>query len=174
MEPNNVAQPVAKRQPRIKSKDRSQAVLALRVAGLKQREIAQELGVELRTVQRDIHKAAAAQAVVRDTLSEMQAVLGETITVKTRAMRYAELATSAKNEAVSLGALQRIDDLQGIITEKERLRAKGADQAPVQPMFVLPAGSQVQVTLGMPQHTTTSSNERASNAIDVTPSKDEG
>ena len=160
--------PAAIRRNRLKGHDRAATVLALQVAGLKQREIASELGLDIRTVQRDIEKSSKAKAAISTSLDSLNAELESILTVKDRAGRYAELAIRAKNEAVSLGALQRIDDLGGIVTEKERLRAKTQAESAVQPMFVLPAGTEVRLSVGpaQPQDVV---DERIEKARNVTP-----
>ncbi len=122
-----------------------------------QDEIAATFGVSRRSIVRDLEDLRPAQAAVNDRLAALTTEITSAITVKQRAEKYAELATSAKNEAVSLGALQRIDDLDGIVTEKERLRSKGVEHSAPAPMFVLPQGANISMTFNTQVNTTTSS-----------------
>src|SRR4030095_3056262 len=80
----------------------------------------------------------------------------------------AELAMRAKNEAVSLGALQRIDDLDGIVTQKELVRTRRGAQSSPQPMFMLPPGANIHFTVNQQNNTIGSGSESLHNVPSVT------
>ena len=146
--------PVVSKRTRILSKDdRAKAVLALKVAGLKNGEIAQELGVNRKTIQRDLDESKAATEIIDSQLTQLNAAIAAILPMEQRAGKYVDLATNAKNEAVSLGALQRIDDLAGIVTQKELVRTRRDEAQQPQAMFMLPPGAQIAVSV-----TTTCSN----------------
>lgn len=123
---------------------RHQVTAMLAQPGVKQSDIAKALGCSLKTVSRIAQQVKPAIAEADSRLTALNKEIATVISVKQRAEKYAKLATSAKNEAVSLGALQRIDDLDGIVTDKERLRAKQVDPAANQrPIFVFQGGMNI-------------------------------
>jgi hypothetical protein len=132
---------------------RDQTVIALAASGLTHAQIAAQLKCSTSTVERALAKSGNALAIASDKLTEMQQELAKQISVKARAERYAHLAAEAKNEAVSLGALQRIDDLDGIVTQKELVRTRRDEQSQPGPMFILPAGASVNFTINQQNNT---------------------
>ena len=156
--------PMGRPKLRIKSE-----VTALLTKGIKYKQIAAMLGCSAQTVRRIADEVLPGIEQADSKLAVLTREVQQVINVKTRAARYAELATSAKNEAVSLGALTRIDDLEGIVTEKERLRLKQAEQKAYQPMFMLPAGTSVSVTVMPASETERAETQRV---IDITPEVD--
>ena len=140
---------VPRSQPRTKltQPQRKALITTLQLQGLNQSDIARQLGCSRKTIVRDIAELRPSEKAQLDRAKSLIDEITCKLPTEKRAGKYVELATRAKNEAVSLAALQRIDDLEGIVTEKERIRAK-AHQAPEpQPMFVLPAGAHVNVTV---------------------------
>jgi DNA-binding XRE family transcriptional regulator len=126
---------------------RTETTLALAASGLTQAQIAKELRVSPKTVQRDI-------AQVKPTLDEARSILDKLVTkideihsVEDSARTYAELAKYAKNEAVRLATEDRIQDLRGVVTQKELVRTRRDEQSQPQAMFMLPAGTSVSVTV---------------------------
>lgn len=136
---------------KLRKSERQKAVLALKVAGLKNGEIAKQLAVDRKTIQRDLEDSVQATHAVESPLNILNDAISAILKTEERAQRYAELAINAKNEAVSLGALQRIDDLSGIVTEKERIRAKAAEPQEIQPLFVFAGTTSVQVSVSRPR-----------------------
>lgn len=111
-------------------------------------QIATMVDRSTKTVQRALHaNRDVIEEVENDLLNELQSHLETLHTMEDAALNYVDLATSAKNEAVRLGAQDRILDIRGIITDKERLRSKGVEHAASAPMFALGAGAQVNVTI---------------------------
>jgi len=161
--------------PKVKQRERKSQILALRAAGLTQTEIAKQFGVSRASIVRDFADLKPAADELDSRLNKLNSEISRVITVEARAKKYAKLATSAKNEAVSLGALQRIDDLDGIVTDKERLRAKQSEQ-PNRPMFVFNGGLSIDFGGGTPQHIDKDANNERHNStnapiVDVTPIK---
>lgn len=138
--------PVVKRRKTPASLRKPQ-ILAMQTAGMTQTEIAEQLGVSRRSIVRDLEELQPAREQVEAVLSQLVNKIDSLHSVEESAENYVDLAKHAKNEAVRLATEDRISDFRGIITEKERIRAK-AHQAPEpQPMFVLPAGAHVNVTV---------------------------
>ncbi len=162
--------PATTERQKLNKKQRESAVIALKSNGLNHQEIAAELGLDRRTVGRYVADLKPAQDVVERAVEVLNAQIAKHITVESRAKKYASLAKDAKNEAVSLGALQRIDDLAGIVTEKELVRSKRNDVPDSQPMFVLPAGAMISVTVGTTTCSVSPANiDRSDGVINVTP-----
>ncbi len=157
---------------------RRQLIPSLQIAGLTQEEIAGYLGVSRSTVINDINEMPQAAVDATEHLKSLSDEIRARMPLEKRAEKYVALATSAKNEAVSLGALQRIDDLDGIVTEKERIRAKQSEQPANQPLFVFQSGAQISfgpTTIGGESkslHNT--STAPATPVIDVTPESHKG
>lgn len=122
---------------------RAQTVLAMSAAGLSQKEIATKLNVSSKTIQRDVQSVKPTLDEAKAYIEEYQNHFDVIYPLEDSALDYVELATNAKNEAVRLGAQQRIDDLRGIVTEKERIRAKQSEVPANQPMFVFQAGAKI-------------------------------
>src|SRR5262245_27124148 len=100
---------------KLKAKDRAFAVLAMRANGASIAEICEALNASSCTSWRDIEKLRLALIVTRDRLQSLNEGIEQRISLEQRAERYANLALTAKNEAVSLATLQRIDDLDGFV-----------------------------------------------------------
>lgn len=150
---------------------RNQVIAMLAQPGITHADIAKALSCSVKTVSRISTQVKADINEADSKLATLSKEITAVISVKDRAKRYATLAKSAKNEAVSLGALQRIDDLDGIVTEKERMRAKRDEQPANQPMFVLPQGAMINVTVNQQNNTISSSSLPDNSAIEVNPLK---
>ncbi len=152
---------------------RKAQILALQTAGMTQNEIASKLGVSRSTIAADLIELRPAKEQVNTLLSDLQSELAELQTPKQIAVNYVALATNANNEAVRVGAQDRVLELRGVITERERLRTKQPDSSANQPMFILPAGCNVAVTFNQSSTTTYSKDAgeslHNSSVVDVTP-----
>lgn len=90
-------------------------------------------------------------AQVESLLSSLDGELSKRQNPAKIAENYVFLSEEAKNEAVRLGAQDRILELRGVITERERMRIEKQTQQPSNaPMFVLQAGSTINVSVGTP------------------------
>ena len=127
-------------------------IVVLKAQGLTQREIAAQLGCSTATVNRSLKGQDEQVATIQQNLAnQLMTAIEKHISLESRAGKYADLALNAKNEAVSLASLTRIDDLQGIVTDRERMRIDKQTQAPqIQPMFMMPAGTEISVTVKAP------------------------
>jgi hypothetical protein len=124
---------------------------SLQIAGLTQQQIAEQLQVSRATIVHDLSDMHPAETEAVEHLKTLVSEIHAILPVEKRAQKYADLATKAKNEAVSLGALQRIDDLDGIVTEKERIRAKRDERPAIQALFMLAPGASIDFGGGTPQ-----------------------
>ncbi len=102
---------------------------------------------------------------MESNLARLNTAIDRILSVDQKAEKYVALATTAKNEAVSLGALQRIDDLAGIVTEKELVRSKRNEPAAPTAMFSLPPGTSISFSAT----TTGSVSTNKDGPINVTP-----
>lgn len=156
---------------------RTETALALAASGLTQKQIAEQLGVSKQTIHRDIASVKPALEEAESKIAAMQSELNLVISLKERAGKYAQLAKNAKNEAVSLAALGRIDDLEGIVTQKELVRTRRDEASQPAAMFMLPPGTNVSVTVNAPkpQHIVDDGSKPVHNSdvIDVTPTESE-
>jgi transcriptional regulator with XRE-family HTH domain len=139
--------PEVTKRRKIKAQQRREVILALQLQGKTQEQIAAELGVSRRTINRDLDEMQPSVEVAKTILQRAQDRIRDTMPVEKRVDNYVELAMSAKNEAVRQGATQRLDDLDGIVPERELIRAKGHEPQAVQPMFVLPPGARIAVAI---------------------------
>lgn len=137
----------APKKVRLPKKQREAAAVALSVAGLTQQQIATELGVERKAVGRYLAEAKPSTEVATSILERAQATLEKIWPIEQRMEKVADLGRGAKNEAVSLAAIGMANDIGGLINDKERLRAKSNDHPTTQPLFALPAGAQVNVSV---------------------------
>lgn len=144
---------------------REAAAIALAANGLTKSQIAKDLNIDRKTVARYIEENKPAAETVQRAIDDLNAEIAKHIKTPDRAEKYATLAKSAKNEAVSLAALQRIDDLAGIVTEKELVRSKRNEPASPQALFMLPPGTSISFSA-------TTVTPKVTDVIDVTPSRD--
>ena len=105
--------------------------LATSNPSLTQKQIAQHVGRSTKTVQRALKaNAGVVEQAQNDLLGDMQSAFSILQSAEDAALNYVELATAANNESVKLNAQDKILELRGVITEKERRRLdKEKDQA---------------------------------------------
>jgi len=113
------------------------------------------LGVSAKTIERDLKKVRPDMNEAEDKLMEYQRLFKKRLPLGERVHLYEEIARQDGNLFARFKALQRIDEFDGIITEKDKLRRREQERPAPQPMFILPAGAQ----LTWVKNTTTSSKE---------------
>ena len=151
----DVKKPPRKPRTRTTPQQRKPVVAALLANGMTQTDIAKELGVDRSVIVADVAEIRPSVDQARTILQRMQARIAEILPPETRVDRYAEmldLARDTKQPSAGVQILARLDSLDGVITDTDRMRSKANDPAPVVPMFALPAGSMVSVTVTTPQH----------------------
>ena len=162
----------ATKRVKVKASQRREQILALQLAGKTQHQIADVLGVDRSTIARDVKALQPSAALIDDILGKAQTKLREIMPVEKRIEEYVNtfnMAKETKQPSAGAAILTRLDHIDGMETLHEQSRSKTHEPAQSQPMFMLPPGASVNVTV-----TTTSSNkdaltERIENAIDVTP-----
>lgn len=111
-------------------------------------ELALEVGVSDDVVGRIAKKLHGVDDLATRRLKSFQTQLGKALPVKERVRKYAEVVrgeVDAKGAFSVLSALKRVEELEGIVTAKER-RETADNQAPKLPaMFVLPENAQIDV-----------------------------
>lgn len=145
--PNNVAK---SRKPRLKTEERKLAVAALAAAGWSQARIAQELGFNQSTISHDLKKLAPTVEVAQSILERAQRKIREVLPVEARVQTYVEtlnLAKETKQPAAALATLIRLDHMDGLQTDYERAKTKVHETPQLQPMFALPEGTRIDVTV---------------------------
>jgi hypothetical protein len=111
-------------------------------------DAAKMLGVSAKTIGGDLKAVQADMAEAEDKLQEYQRRFKERLPIDERVRLYEEIARQDGNLFARFKALQRVDAIDGIVTEGERLRIP-RDREPREPapMFILPEGAHVQVTI---------------------------
>lgn len=124
-------------------------------------EIAEAFGVDRKTIQRDAEVCKPDALAAKSILEKAQFKLRELKPVEERVKELVntlEQAKEIKQPGIALQVLQRMDAIDGLVTEGERMRSKAVEPQAIVPMFSLPAGTSISVTV---------TSEKP--AIDVTP-----
>jgi hypothetical protein len=133
-------------------------IIACLGSGMNHTEIAKTIGCSTKTVQRFAKSIKPAMKDIADSLSEYQRLLRERLPIKKRVEIYSEIAQKVKsNPFAAMRALERIDDLDGVLTAKDETRRPSQDVGEMRPMFILPEGCRISVEAKVPD------------AIDITP-----
>src|SRR5262249_8819069 len=118
-------------------------------------DAARILGVSAKTVERDLKAVRADMKEAESKLEEYQRRLKKRLPLEKRVELLAEIAEQEKKLFGRFKAVQRVDALDGIITDGERLKIeREREQTTNQPLFVFNGG--MQISFGP---TTTSGNE---------------
>jgi hypothetical protein len=118
-------------------------------AAPKVEDVAKALGVSAKTVARDLKTVRPDMKEAQGKLEEYQTQIQTHLPIRKRAELLADIAKQNDSPFAQLKALERADELDGIITDVERLKARKAVDSDRQPppLFVLPEGTHVQVTI---------------------------
>jgi hypothetical protein len=99
-------------------------------------------------VQRVAAEIKPAVQDVQGKLEEYGRLLKKRLPIRERVELYDKIARKVdRNPFAAMRALERIDDLDGILAAKDRARGDLESPDEPQPMFVLPAGANVQVNV---------------------------
>lgn len=140
----------SQKRTKLKSAQRRAVIVALQAAGKTQTQIAKDLGVSRKTIVRDIADLKPAQEAVASILERAQRKIQELMPVEDRIQNYVQLldvAKKTKQPSAGSQILQRLDEIDGMTTDKDRMKAKQGDPAQAQPMFVLPPGARIAVAI---------------------------
>ena len=154
---------------RPKTRGQNNLILAYATQGLTAAEIAAKLNVSTRKVARGMAQARPALKAIDDIQSRARVVIEKQLPSERRVERYVALATSAQVEAVQYSSLKRLDDIDGLVVDADRMRYSKDAERTVTPMFSLPAGTFINVTVNQPASHPGSPEVCASSIIDVTP-----
>ncbi len=111
---------------------------------------AASLGVGRRTIVRDLAQMKPSIDAIADQLTRAQVKLEKLMPVEKRIEGYVEFVNLAKKTnqpAAGASILTRMDVISGIVPEVERIRAHKDTPLQPQAMFMLPAGTNVSVTV---------------------------
>lgn len=123
-------------------------IVALFTSGMKQYEIAESLGISTRTVIRAIKRNLETVETVDKKLSEVQRHLKRQMPIEKRVKVLVQVAEESTMDFARIGSIKYLNELDGIHPQLEREKLKrGQEQPQSAPMFMLPAGAQVNVTI---------------------------
>jgi len=146
-------------------------------------DAAKILGVSAKTIERDLKALRPDMKEAEDKLEEYQRRFKERLPLEDRVRLYEEIARQDANLFARFKALQRIDAIDGIIPDIDRLKfdrrqQEGAERVP---MFQLPEGARISVTVNqIEQQNNSITSHQATTAgelpevRDITPQGDTG
>jgi hypothetical protein len=138
-------------------------IIALLGSGISHTEIAKAAGCSSKTVQRIARSIKPTLDEIKDLLSEYRRLFHKELPIPDRVELYTRIARKVdKNPFAAMRALERVDDLDGILTAKDEIRRPPENSGEHRPMFILPAGTNVQVNILQADNPITK-------AVDVTP-----
>jgi hypothetical protein len=111
-------------------------------------DIARTVGCSTKTVQRVAKEIKPDADEALSKLEEYQTLLNKHLPIKNRVELITKIAKKAdSNPFAAMRALERADDLDGIITARDESRRPSQDSGETRPMFILPAGTHINVTV---------------------------
>jgi hypothetical protein len=123
---------------------------------------AQLLKVSPKTIQRDLVEIRPDVREVEGLLETYKASIRKRLPIDERVALYVENARQNTNPFARQKALERLDDLDGVVSEGERLRIpRDREQAQPGPMFILPAGARVDILVTQQYNTIRPASETA-------------
>jgi hypothetical protein len=123
-------------------------IIALLGNGMNHTEIAKALGCSTKTVQRVAKSIKPAMAEIKDLLTEYQRLLRKCLPIEDRVELYEQIARKAKtNPFAAMRALERVDELDGILTAKDEIGRPQEDAREHRPIFQLPPDTKVQIRI---------------------------
>ena len=101
-------------------------------------DVAKVLGVSVKTVERDLKTVRPAMKEAQGSLEAYQMQFKKRLPIEKRAELVAGIAKNKTNPFAQLKAIERADELDGIVTDVERMKAR-RDDSPTQSgaMFIL-------------------------------------
>jgi transposase len=109
-------------------------------------EIAQVTNCSAKTVQRVQQELQQETEGYEEKMAEYRRRIHRRLPISRRVELYAGLAEQDQHPIAKLKTLERLDELEGIQTEKKQWE----EEPEHRPMFVLPAGSQVMIGIKTP------------------------
>jgi len=141
-------------------KTKTQILHLLGDPSLTHAKIAKTVGCSTKTVQRVAREIRPDLAEIDARLEEYGRLVRERLPIRDRVELYGRIARKADhNPFAAMRALERVDDLDGVLTAKDRQKERREESSPA-PLFILPSGSTISI-------------EPARPAINVTPSMNE-
>jgi hypothetical protein len=131
-----------------KQEETKTKIIACLASGMNHTEIARTVGCSTKTVQRTVNSLEPETREFTDGLAEYQRLFRDQLPIPKRVEIYNKIAQKAEsNPFAAMRALERIDDLEGILTAKDEARRPTQDSGETRPMFILPAGTHINVTV---------------------------
>ncbi len=129
--------------PKLNQLQRKAKLTALLASGMSQTEAAKVLNVSRSTIKLDLQDIRPSVEEVKDLQARAESYIESVMPIEKRIDNYVILAKHANNEAVRQGSTQRLDEMQGFVTQKELTRAKQSEQPANQAMFILAPGMNI-------------------------------
>ena len=150
---------------------RRELSLMLAANGLTHGEIAKQLNVSVSSVKRYLEDSKPTIAEGQAILDRYRTAIDTLYSIEDSALDYVDQAQNDKTSAVRLAARIRLDELRGVPSLKAR---NELTDEPHQPMFVLPKGANVSVTVNQVQmKPSTVVDTVVDTTVDITPTADE-
>jgi hypothetical protein len=139
---------------------------------LKHVDIAEIAGCSTKKVQR-VAKKLREETADLDEIEAYKEYIRRQMPTEDRAKRLVELATQDRQLKVALDAIVRMDSMQGLLTEREKLQFRQEPEKETGPLFYFPPGSQpiINMKIGEEQESTTQ--DEAGEAIEAAVIKEE-
>lgn len=148
-------------------------VAALLGKGIPQKDIATLTNVSPRTVSRMASTLEPDLKAVDDLLARAQTRIRDVMPVEQRIDRLVgllQVAEDTKQPSAGVSVLARLDAIDGLITDADRLKySPDRDTPQAGPMFVLPSGSSISVTVTTTGSGLPSIEDDNAHTIDVSP-----
>lgn len=109
-------------------------------------EIAQVTKCSAKTVQRVQQELKQETEGCEEKIQEYRRQINKRLPIERRVKRYVEIANAESNPFAAIRALERIDDLDGVVLDKKQ---KGEPEEN-HPMFILLPGSKVMIGIKTP------------------------
>src|SRR5262249_35933520 len=107
-------------------------------------DVAKALGVSVKTVERDLKMVRPDMKEAQGKLEAYQTQLQKHLPIKKRVELIADIAKDKKNRFAQLKAIERADDIDGIIPEIERLKVRRNDEpGDNRPLIVFKGGMNI-------------------------------
>jgi hypothetical protein len=129
-------------------------------------DIARTVGCSTKTVQRVAREIKPDVDEALSKLEEYQTLFNKHLPIENRVELYTQIANKAdSNPFAAMKALERADDIDGILTAKDEVRRPSQESGETRPMFILPAGTRISVSVKTIE-------DEKPKEIDVTPKAD--
>jgi hypothetical protein len=116
--------------------------------GLTHEEIAKAIGCSTKTMQRVSKEIRPDVQEAEAKLAEYQTLLSKRLLIRDRVELYTKIAKEAdSNPFAAMRALERADELDGILTAKDQIKRPSQGPQEYRPMFQFSSDTKIQVNI---------------------------